>query len=186
MNTGQQAQALIGLSTLTLAVRCANEGIPIAAIARVLQSPFEYISQCLTHARKLGAITEVPKPDWPTGTTSNTRSPTLSGFVADVEFTCRKTFRLTNLEAGFLVVLLRMAHADKEKLRLVIEQQRATRQFRPDKQEVSDPKMVDVMICKLRKKLKAIDPALVIRTNWGKGYYLEQDVKDRILTLIGA
>jgi hypothetical protein len=40
------------------------------------------------------------------------------------------------------------------------------------------------MICKLRKKMNAIDLAFVIRTSWGKGYFLDQSVKDGIYRML--
>jgi hypothetical protein len=100
-----------------------------------------------------------------------------------VEFLCRHILHLTNLEAGFLGVLLRTLFAEKDKLHAVIESQRAARPLRPlNSSEVTDPKMVDVMICKLRKKLTP--HGIVVRTSWGKGYFLDQTVKDAIYRML--
>jgi hypothetical protein len=44
--------------------------------------------------------------------------------------------------------------------------------------------MVDVMICKLRKKMNLIDLSFIIRTSWGKGYFLDQSVKDGIYRML--
>lgn len=38
--------------------------------------------------------------------------------------------------------------------------------------EIPEIKIIDVFICKLRKKLEPM--GLVIETAWGKGYYLEE------------
>jgi hypothetical protein len=178
------------------AIRTAAEGVPIAAIARALQVPYDRVLHWLQRARKLGAIAEIPKPDWPPTQAVNERSPTCARSTVneksrsaqsppeEAEFLCRHIFRLTNLEAGFLVVLLRTLFAEKEKLHAVIEQQRAHRPLRPLQQEVTDPKMVDVMICKLRKKLALIDPDFLVRTSWGKGYFLDQSVKDAVYRML--
>jgi hypothetical protein len=178
------------------AVRTAAEGVPVAAIARALQVPYDRVLHWLQRARKLGAINEIPKPDWPPTQAVNERSPTCVRSTVneksrsaqsppeEAEFLCRHIFRLTNLEAGFLVVLLRTLFAEKEKLHAVIEEQRSHRPLRPLQQEVTDPKMVDVMICKLRKKMGLIDLSFVIRTSWGKGYFLDAGVKDSIYRML--
>jgi hypothetical protein len=179
-------------------VRSAAEGIPVAAIARATHLPYDKVLCYLKRALKLGAISEIPRADWPQAQNergpSATRSPpskkstpclvATSRSPEDTEFLARHIFHLTNLEAGFLVVLLRCLFAEKEKLHAVIELQRSHRPLRPLQQEVTDPKMVDVMICKLRKKMNAIDLAFVIRTSWGKGYFLDQSVKDGIYRML--
>jgi hypothetical protein len=169
--------------------RAANEGIPTAAIARIVELPFDEVCELLTQQLARGEIGELPKSDWPPHARWSDRLPSTprSANSDDVEFQCRKAFKLTSLEAGFMMVLLRLGCADKEKLHSVIEQQRSTRAARPDKiMEVTDPKMVDVMICKLRKKLRDVDPKFVINTSWGKGYYFEPVVKESIFALIGG
>lgn len=171
-----------------LASRAANEGIPIGAIARILQAGFDAVVSSLKRDKDLGLIGTVPRADWPPGQHWDARLPscTRSANVDDVTFACRQVFKLTNLEAGFLLVLLRYQCAEKTKLHTVIEQQRVTRAFRPNAQEMTDPKMVDVMICKLRRKLREFDPAIEIMTAWGKGYYIEPETKAAIYTHLGV
>lgn len=41
-----------------------------------------------------------------------------------------------------------------------------------------DPKIIDVFICKARKKLKAF--GIEIRTVWGKGYLIDPETRARI------
>jgi len=184
---------------IAFAVRAAAEGIPVGAIARTLRMPFDRVLLYLQRAKKLGALIELPKSDWPANQSVSERSRSVAPLAAVVkgpalgpvsgiaalaadeqEFLCRNAFKLTILEAGFLVVLLRCLFAEKEKLHAVIETQRHTRSVRPDRTEPTDPKMVDVMICKLRKKMGAYDPRFIVMTSWGKGYYLTRDVKDII------
>jgi hypothetical protein len=168
--------------------RAANEGIPTAAIARIVQRDFDAVCETLTSALASGNIGSMPRADWPPAAKWSERLPTVprSANSEDVEFQCRKAFKLTNLEAGFMMVLLRCECADKERLHNVIEQQRLSRANQPDKMELTDPKMVDVMICKLRKKLKMVDPSFLVSTSWGKGYYIEPAVKQKIFALIGG
>jgi hypothetical protein len=177
-------------------VRSAAEGVPVAAIARATRIPYDKVLHYLQRARKLGAISEIPKPDWPPAQNGNERRPATTRLPDPVvssaslkppeetEFLCRHIFHLTNLEAGFLVVLLRHLFAEKDKLHAVIELQRSHRPLRPLQSEVTDPKMVDVMICKLRKKMNAVDPVFIVRTSWGKGYFLDQSVKDGIYRML--
>lgn len=186
---------------IAIAVRAAAEGVPVGAIARAMKLPYDKVLTYLQRAKKLGAINEIPKPDWPANQPVGERRPTAYGQRAgasasptesrsvhlpheDVEFLSRHVFRLTNLEAGFLVVLLRTLFAEKEKLHAVIELQRSARPLRPLQEGATDPKMVDVMICKLRKKMGLIDPSFIIRTSWGKGYFLDQYVKDAIYRML--
>lgn len=174
-------------SVATLAVRAANEGVPIAAIARIIQTPFDQVSQHLKYALDCGKIGQMPKPDWPPNAPWGDRLPSVprTAHSDDTEFQCKKVFKMTKLEAAFMMVLLRHDCIEKEKLHGVVEDQRAKRQTRPDNQEATDPKMVDVIICKLRKKLRDVDPTLVLTTSWGSGYYFEPPVKRAIFAKLG-
>lgn len=163
-----------------ITVNAANEGIPIAAIARITNTPFADVAECLQEAQARGALIDMPRPDWPPGIRVKDRYPAVSlPNDNDLQFLCGKAFKLTQLEAGFLVALLRHRQVEKGRLHGVVEHQRQTRS--PNDHEATDPKMVDVMICKLRKKLKTIDPALKIETIWGSGYYIEAEMKPRII-----
>lgn len=172
-------------------VRAANEGIPTAAIARIVQRPFDEVCEALTLALDAWRISSMPRADWPPDAKWSERSPAVprSANSEEVEFQCRKIFKVTNLEAGFMMALLRLECADKERLHGVIEQQRHSRAHEPDSMELTDPKMVDVMICKLRKKVGVplnMEGSAVIKTSWGKGYYIEPDVKKAIYELLGS
>ncbi len=166
-----------------LAARMADEGIPIGAIARILRTPFADTSDLLNDELFKGHIVEVPRPDWPPGVPVRHHLPTIAvtrkTSSADIELVCRKMFKLTNLEAGFVVLLLKVEHATKDKLHHIIETQRQARASRPDELEATDQKMVDVIICKLRKKLKVINPEFIISTMWAGGYYIDPPVKEK-------
>jgi hypothetical protein len=169
-----------------IAIRAANEGIPVVAIARLLHRPSEEVFASLRRALMCGNIAEVPKSDWPPTAKMRDRLPVIIWQLSDEDilFSCRKAFSLTALEAGFLVVLIKHDRADKSKLHNVVEMRRFARSSQPAKIDCTDPKMVDVMICKLRKKLKAVDSTLLIDTIWGGGYYIKQDVKAKMFACI--
>lgn len=169
-----------------IAVLAAHEGVPVMAICRIIQATSEHVYPALREAIASGRLTEMPRPDWPPTARRQDHLPTLANAPSDQQmiFLLRRHFKLTNLEAGFLLVLLKTEHAEKAKLHGVVEQQRMNRQQRPDKMEATDPKMVDVMICKLRKKLRDVDNEIVIDTIWGGGYLIKAEVKSAIFDRI--
>lgn len=47
-----------------------------------------------------------------------------------------------------------------------------------DRRDSCEPKSVDVVICRLRRKLKQLNPPIAIRTEWGVGYFLTEDDRE--------
>jgi hypothetical protein len=167
-----------------IAMRLAVEGVPIAAIARAIGHPSSDVRDTLEYHLEIGSITEMPIADWPP---TARRSDHMPAFLQKEPekiqlFSCQRALGLTRLEAGFMLVLLKREEADKETLHFVIETQRALRRTRPDSVESTDVKMVDVVICKLRKKLKLVNAK--IDTLWGHGYYLDEKSRDTIEALL--
>jgi hypothetical protein len=160
-----------------IATRLAAEGIPVNVIARGLENPAADVRATLEDALSSGRITEMPAADWPpTARRADHLPPHIAAARdADLVTSFMRAFRLTKLMASFMLVLVKREEADKMTLHRVIEAQRATRANRPNNSEETDPKMVDVVICNLRKKLKTF--GITINTLWGRGYYL--DAKDR-------
>jgi hypothetical protein len=164
-----------------IAARLANEGIPVSAIARSLALPAEDIREALEMSLGQGVIVEIPPGDWPpTGkradrlplhNNNNNNKPT----DTDTLLACQRAFKLTRLMAGFLVVLLKRDEVEKSTFHNVIENQRATRSTRPNDLETTDPKMVDVIICKLRERLRPF--GLKIDTMWGHGYFMSMEMR---------
>lgn len=168
--------------------RAAIEGVPVAAISRIFLQDIGETYVVLNYLHSVGTIAEVPRADWPPGTRRNDRLPQYDtkGKPLDVQFIAQRALKLTKLEAGFMAALLRCDHADKSMLHGIIEEQRLQRQQRPNKTEATDPKMVDVMICKLRKKMKDFDPKFAgcIKTVWSGGYYIDPPIKAAILAVL--
>lgn len=169
--------------------RAAAEGIPVGAIARFMKVPYNDVNEALQMALAGGLIVAVPRADWPGSQHWDARTrPALPGKKddpAEIEFACRNQFKLTALEAGFMVALVNKSCADKEKLHGIVEEQRRKRATRPDSNEPTDPKMVDVIICKLRQKLRGFGYDDFIKTIWGKGYFIEPAQKRILLAAIG-
>ncbi len=173
---------LIPVPFHTVIVAAANEGIPVAAIARVTKQELSDVYLLLKEAKDAGTILDLPRADWPPGVRAADRTPALAiPADDDLKFVCKRVLKLTALETGFLIALLKNREVDKTRLHHVVEAQRASRQSQPDKQDETDPKMVDVIICKLRKKLKTVDAGLKIETIWGGGYCIAAEMKPRIL-----
>lgn len=75
-----------------------------------------------------------------------------------------------------LALMLKRDEVTKEQLHAVIEN------ARPPGREITEIKMVDVMICKLRKKIKVHE--IEVKTMWGLGYYIARVHRDRAISLL--
>ena len=134
------------------AERFADEGVPIRAMARAFKQTAEAIREAVETAIYAGRIVQMPKDDWPVGQSRDDRSPVFirQNRINDdsLIFTCKQLFKITRLQASFLAVLINRNEVSKETLHQVIESRR------PPGKEETDPKMVDVVICLLRQRLK--------------------------------
>ena len=188
MNSAPIAPEEIQPKDYALLERAAIEGVPVGAIARIVAFPIGEVYTVLDHLKASGRICDIPRADWLPTSRFNARMPDTNHTPSDdsVRFACQRVFRLTPLEAGFLATLLRLDNADKATLHRVVENTRFSRAHQPSKMEVTDPKMVDVMICKLRKKLRDVDSRLdtAVKTIWGGGYYIDKATKTLINEMI--
>lgn len=177
-------ELVLGAEHRQIAVRLANEGIPVNVIARGLEAPAADVRLSLDEALASGTITEMPAADWPpTARRADHLPPHIAAARdADLITSFMRAFKLTKLMASFMLVLVKREEADKTTLHRVIETQRAARINRPDTSEETNPKMVDVMVCNLRKKLKPF--GLTINTLWGRGYYLDAQDRQRVLSFV--
>ena len=171
-----------------IASRLAWDGVPINVIARGLQHPAALVRDTLDIALAQGELTELPKADWPPTARRADRGPAFNQTAPqhneELLLACRKTFRVTNLQASFLVMLLRHADCTKEKLHAVVENLRLVRRAdRSSGTDETNPKMVDVIICHLRKKLRK--HGVEIKTIWGHGYSLDDEARTAIFALLG-
>jgi hypothetical protein len=80
---------------------------------------------------------------------------------------------ITGREATILNVLVQRAFLSKEAMHEVVYG------GKPDEQ-VADLKIMAVFICKLRAKLKAVDPSFIIETVWGTGWRLSQETAHKL------
>ena len=169
-----------------IASRLAIEGIPVRAIARGLGRPSEDVRATLRYHIEIGTITEMTRDDWPP---TGKRADRLPSFLkhedeSSLRLSLQRIFSLTRLEANFMLVFLKREEVDRETLHYVIETQRALRKTRSNNTaETTDPKMVDVIICKLRDKFRP--HGVEICTIWGTGYYLAEKGRAIVENLLG-
>ena len=64
-----------------IAVRLADEGVPLRAIARATDIPSARLYETLTLAKMEGRLLELPRDDWPPGYPRDRRSLQLSRLV---------------------------------------------------------------------------------------------------------
>ena len=166
---------------MKVAVRLADEGIPVRAIARSTKLPSEDVYEILREAIAAGSIVEMPKDDWPIGSTRGQRTA-FQGTPLDnddaLQIACARFFKVTKLEAAIFTTLLKRNEVTRQQLHAVIEQTRSGEATK----DATDPKMVDVIICHLRKKLKP--PGIEIETIWGIGYLVPAADRKKAISLL--
>lgn len=163
-----------------VAIRMADEGIPVRAIARAIKVCSSDVYEILRDALASGQIVEIPKDDWPPGSARSSRTA-FNGTPLEndeaLKFACARIFKATRLEAAILAVMLKRTEVTKQQLHIVIEQNRPT-----EGRDETDPKMVDVIICHLRKKFRKHE--LSIETVWGIGYLIPAADREKAIAML--
>jgi len=153
----------------TVAVRLADEGVPLRAIARATGTPSDALRERLTEAKTNGILVDLPKEDWPPGFPRDQRALQLSRMVADdkaaVELALQQVFHLTSTEVGLMLLLMANPSVPKERINMV-------------------HRTIDVHICNIRRRLAPFDVS--VGTLWGYGYQLTAAARQKIMELILA
>lgn len=163
-----------------IAERLADEGVPVRAIARALKHPAEGIRAAIADGIYKGRILLMPKDDWPVGQSREDRHPSYTRATRMTDETlingCIRLFKVTKLQAALLASLLVRNEVNKDTMHQIIESRRT-----PGRGE-TDVKMVDVVICNLRKRLRPFN--YTIKTLWACGYYMlpadRKDILDKV------
>lgn len=159
----------------SVAVRMADEGIPIGAIVRSVRVSSDVVRPALKAAQERGFILTIPRDDWPPGTRRSARVPDCVPVDISTDTlvsTLMRVFKVTPAQATILAQLLKRPEVTKSALHLCVQR---------EGNEITDPKIVDVLICHLRKRLPA---DVKIETIWGRGYYLSPSCKAAALARI--
>jgi hypothetical protein len=162
-------------------VRLAIEGVPVRAISRGLGHPSVEVRQLLEEALALGTIVQMPRDDWSPQLTREQRVPEYAKTGVDDALLILNVVRLfgvTQQQACLLLVLIKRREVTRKMLHGVIESRR------PHPKVETEPKIVDVVICKLRKKLEPL--GLRIETVWSCGYFMPADHRKTALTMLNA
>lgn len=163
-----------------LFAQLADEGVPIAAIARATRHPFAEVEQSLKEAAEQGLIAALPPADWTAPREQRFGRAALATVrdhrllnIADEEtliVPLMRAFKLTQQEALIVARLMTRETCAKATLFAALPNQEV------------DPKIVDVFICKIRAKLKP--SGIAIETLWGVGYSLPAEQKKAVRAVI--
>ncbi len=148
-----------------IAIRLADEGVPLGAIARSVRIPSEDLREHLAAARDDGRLLELPRADWPPGYPREERATELSRLKAAdrgaLVAAAKQVFDLTGGEVELLLAMLQSP---------VLKRDAAT------------SNVTGVRIHRIRKSLAAF--GLTITTLWGCGYRLSDPDRRRAMELI--
>lgn len=167
-----------------VATRMANEGIPIRAIMRTLVLSYDEVREVLIVARERGMIVAMPVDDWPPGSRREDRVPDVAPAGLDDDRTLMlimRTFNFTPSMSKLFAGLLRRTSMTKKTLHDLTLNDQGHLYPTPGK-DPSDVKIIDVFICKMRKKLPA---GVVILTLWGTGYTIPPESKEIVFKMLG-
>jgi DNA-binding response OmpR family regulator len=150
-----------------IAVRLADEGVPLRAIARATGTPSAALRERLHQAHDNGTLVALPKEDWPPGFPRDQRALQLSRMVADdkeaVVLAMQQVFHLTATEVSLLMLLIQNPNVSKARIDMV-------------------HRTIDVHICNIRRRLAPF--GIAVNTLWGYGYQLTAAARQQVMELI--
>jgi len=153
--------------SVDFAVRLADEGVPLRAIARATNMSSEDLRESLTTAQSEGRLIELPRDDWPPGFPRDQRALQLSRMVVAnkevVHLAVQHTFGMTPTEVQVLMLLIQNPIVAKTRSDM-------------------SSKAVDVFIHHIRKRLLPF--GIKIITLWGYGYKLSVEDRRQTMDLI--
>jgi hypothetical protein len=164
-----------------VAIRLADEGVPVRAIARAVHINAEELRPHFEHAKLTGRLVDLPREDWPPGIPRAHRVPDLKP-IADINDEVLKAaimlvFGLTLNQASMFLALIRRREVHRDQMHEIYNQ-------RGQQQADTDVKVVDVQICKIRQRLAKME--IEIATLWGFGYFMSIANRRRALELLLA
>ena len=155
-----------------IAVRLADEGVPLRAIARATNTPSNLLRSKLHAAHSDGRLVDLPKEDWPPGFPRDQRALQLSRMVhedrAAVALAIQTSFRLTATQTAILIALLQNITVTRDRLAGLFVGMA--------------PKTIDVHICNMRARL--LPRHVAVTTLRGYGYQLSTDGRRLIMDTI--
>jgi hypothetical protein len=156
-------------------INLAYEGVPQRAIARALQLPANEVGEVVADAVARGS-------EWPQGSRAP-RHPAFAGPLIDegTLLAAAQSLALTKTQAAFFLALVRRKFCTTEILHDIVDSRRRAYST------PTDHKIVTVMICSIRKRLRG---RYAIQTVQGSGYFMPDDDRrqaaEHLLGCIGA
>lgn len=155
------------LLPIDVAVRLADEGVPLRAIARATKIPSNDLREQLHEAQTTGRLLDLPRDDWPPGFPRDQRALQLSRLVCEnreaVLLAVQQVFGLTLTQAQLLMALV---------------QSPAVSRTWNDK----SARTMDVHVYNIRQRLNVF--AIEIYTLWGFGFRLLSADRHKVMSLI--
>src|SRR5262245_4762558 len=161
-----------------IAVRLANEGVPVRAIARIVQLPSAEVREQLEAAKYHGYLIEIPGEDWPVGLRRERRLHHLAKLVSNkpsislsqLHAAIRTTYKLSPVELQILVILLSNAEMHRTSSNLL-----AANDLRVTSLHMN--------VSRLRRRLAPF--GLQIQTLYGDGYHMSAVDRRQTLSILG-
>ena len=155
------------LPAVDFAIRLADEGVPLRAIARATKIPSDELRISLEEAKDDGRLIELPREDWPPGFPRDQRALQLSRMLSEDQhalvFNVQKIFHFSPAEASLLLALVQNVQVSKTRNDMAY-------------------KSIDVYICRMRKTLEPFE--IKINTLWGYGYQIAMRDRRKVMDLI--
>jgi hypothetical protein len=151
---------------LEVAIRLADEGVPLRAIARATKVSSSDLREALAGAKSEGRLLELPHDDWPPGFPRDQRALQLSRLM-------------TKNKDAILPALLQLFKLSPTQVEILLELMQRPMLIR-NGSGMADS--LDVHVCRLRKCLAPY--GIEIMTLWGHGYSLSPQHRRRAMDLI--
>jgi DNA-binding response OmpR family regulator len=152
-----------------VAIRLADEGVPLRAIARAIRVSSEILRARLHEAQSAGRLLDLPRDDWPPGFPRDQRALQLSRMVTEnrdqLLVAMQQLFNLPPAGTSLLLVLMQHPLLLKERIA-----------------DTMTVRAVDVHIHHIRKRLTPY--GIEIQTRWGHGYQFSPENRRRIMDLV--
>lgn len=152
-----------------IAVRLADEGVPLRAIARAIRMSSDLVRERLRRAQENGRLLDLPRDDWPPGFPRDQRALQLSRLVSENRdqffIAMQQLFSLTPTEISLLLGLIQHPSLLRD---------RATGSM--------TPQTVYVHVCRIRQRLAP--HGIEIKTLWGHGYQFSPEGRRKVMDLI--
>ena len=166
-------------------IRLADEGMPVCAIARSVQLASANVRSALAEAQEEGRLLDMPRDDWPPNVERHSRLPAFLRSGQDEEALILHIvnhFDVQRMGAVLLLQFIKRGTCNREQLHLAMKARGR------DRNAKTSPKIVDVVICALRERLKlvlGVDPKKVIVTVWCCGYTMPYVYRRKMAAILG-